>query len=164
MTTIAFTVFGTPQQVGSKNSYVPLDKSGNPYRRKGGGVMVQTTDQNKKARPWMAAVRSEAAAAYRGELLQGPVMVTARFYFSRPAAHYGAKGIKPKFAGEYCTKVPDLDKLLRAVGDAMSGIIYGDDKQVVRYGDETCKYWTAEQERCEIVIETLGEKVETGQP
>lgn len=41
------------------------------------------------------------------------------------------------------TTMPDLDKLLRAVGDALSGIAYHDDRQVVsitghkRYADDT---------------------------
>ena len=69
----------------------------------------------------------------------GPVAVRLGFRFRRPATHYGARGLLPRFAANY--PGPDLDKLTRAVLDALSGIAYRDDRQVVavraskRYGD-----------------------------
>lgn len=148
---ITFTIYGTPQQVGSKTPWNPRTRDGS-LAMKNGKPIIATMDSNKKSKPWMAAVRAAAGEAFSGELLQGPVMVTARFYFSRPMIHYGKNGVKPQFAGEYCPKTPDLDKLLRAVGDALSGVVYVDDKQVVCYGVGTGKYWTREQERAEIEI------------
>lgn len=146
--TIHICIFGTPQQRGSKKAM--------PIGGKAGGRTI-LVDSCKKSKPWMATVSAVAAEAFDGELIREPVRMTARFYFARPNAHYGAKGVKAKFIGEFCPKTPDLDKLLRAVGDALSGVIYHDDKLVVCYGEGTGKYWTREQERCELTIETLKE-------
>lgn len=35
---------------------------------------------------------------------------------------------------------PDLDKLLRALGDAMTGVVYADDRQVAWYRDCEKRY------------------------
>jgi len=47
------------------------------------------------------------------------------FYLDRPSSVSTAKRPHP-------TVPPDLDKLLRAVGDSCSGVIYDDDSQVIR--------------------------------
>ena len=47
------------------------------------------------------------------------------FYLDRPSSVSMVKRPHP-------TVPPDLDKLLRAVGDSCSGVIYEDDSQVIR--------------------------------
>ena len=162
---IEFEVIGKPQQVGSKISLVPLDKDGNPYRRKkkgggkGRGVVVSTKDSNPKAEPWMAAVR---AVAYRtmlesgyGIVNVGPVRLSCVFYFARPKGHYGtgrnAGSVKGSSPVDH-VQTPDLCKLIRAVEDAMSGVVYRDDSQVNRHG-ESRKEWTSGTERVVVVVE-----------
>ena len=163
---IEFEVIGRPQQVGSKTSLVPLDKDGKPYRRKkkgggkGRGIVVSTKESNPKAEPWMAAVR---AVAYRtmlesgyGIVNVGPVKLTGVFYFARPKSHYGTgrnigtiKGSSPVDH----VQAPDLCKLIRAVEDAMSGVVYRDDSQVNQHG-ESGKEWTTGVERAVVIVET----------
>lgn len=56
------------------------------------------------------------------------------FYFSRPATHYGTgrnAGRLKASAPVFITKRPDLDKLVRSVLDALTGVIWHDDAQVV---------------------------------
>lgn len=70
----------------------------------------------------------------------GAVLVTVTFVFERPKSHFKADGVTltPR-APLDMTVPPDTDKLVRAVGDALtqSGI-YKDDAQVIQ--------WTAAKE------------------
>ncbi len=116
---IEFTVDGIPAPQGSKT------------RTKWG-----MREDNPRTKPWRAAVASEAAAATIGrEPLTGPLELAAIFYFPRPKSHYRtgkhADQLKPS-APDYCATKPDADKLLRAAADAMTGIVYRDDSQLVR--------------------------------
>ena len=54
------------------------------------------------------------------------------FRFKRPAAHIGKKGLKPS-APQHCTSAQkgDIDKLQRSLLDALTGVLYDDDRQVV---------------------------------
>lgn len=142
---ITFIVLGRPQQRGSKRAL--------PIGGKSGGRII-LVDDNKRSVPWMACVRATAFNAYVGDLLDGPLCLTARFFFARPQSHYGAKGVKAS-APRYHAQTPDLSKLLRALEDGLSGIVWRDDRLVTQYGVTTGKYWTTEQERCEVVIERL---------
>jgi len=58
------------------------------------------------------------------------------FWFPRPASHYGIKAgisyLKPTAPIEpISSRVGDLDKLCRAILDALTGVAYLDDRQVV---------------------------------
>jgi crossover junction endodeoxyribonuclease RusA len=111
---ISFDVHGIPAPQGSKNPW--------------GG------EANKNTRPWRAAVTAEAAAAMNGrEPLSGPVQMKVEFSFPRPKSHYGtgrnADAVK-QGAPFYVTRAPDVDKLARAVADALTGIVYRDDSQI----------------------------------
>ena len=116
-----FIVNGTPAAQGSKRAFVV----------KGRAVMV---DADKKLKPWRQAV-TDAAAEERGDnpLFMGPVRVRVRFVFPRPKSHYGtgrnAEVLKPN-APLFVDKKPDIDKLLRAIFDALTGVVFKDDSQV----------------------------------
>ncbi len=48
---------------------------------------------------------------------------------------------------------PDLlAKLLRSLEDALTGVVWQDDKIVFAYGIGTGKYWTEGKERTEVII------------
>lgn len=160
-TKIQFTVHGRPQQRGSKNSFVPINKkTKKPFRRANGGIVVSTVDSNKNSKVWMGQVRDAAAAAFDGDLIHAAVCLTCAFYFKRPASHLGtgkrAGQLKPS-APEHHTQTPDLDKLLRCVGDSLTGVILADDKQICCFGDGTGKFWTSGGEHCTVTIEVIEE-------
>jgi len=152
---VTITVYGRPQQRGSKKPFIIR---GGP--RKGQASMC---DDNKRSAPWMAAVTAAAAEVMDGgTLLTGPVELTAKFFFKRPNSHFGTgrnDGKLKESAPSFHSQQPDLSKLLRAVEDALSGIVYGDDRQITFYGTGTGKYWTAEQERCKIIVRTVGDPI-----
>lgn len=100
-------------------------------------------------RGWRAAVSNAAAAAMRAERVQpleGCVEVHMAFYSQRPTSHRSARGdVKPGRPPRPPT-APDADKLARSVGDALNGVCWRDDAQVVRlvvdklYTDEAQPY------------------------
>ena len=119
---LELTVVGTPVPQGSK-TFVPTAAGG------------RAKESNEKAlKPWRASVAAAALDAM-GELepLVGPLELRAIFVFPRPKAHFGtgrnAGRLKPSAPSIVSTK-PDLDKLVRAVGDALTGIVYRDDSQL----------------------------------
>jgi Holliday junction resolvase RusA-like endonuclease len=136
--TLAFTVYGTPQQKGSKRAL--------PMRGERGGRPI-LVDDNKRAGPWAGEVRAAAGKArQRAEygLLVGPLAVQLDFYFARPKGHYGsgrnAQALRPS-APKRMIVMPDVDKLCRCAIDALIGVLYRDDAQVAvlqaakHYGD-----------------------------
>lgn len=67
-------------------------------------------------------------------MLSGPVAVDVRFFLPRPKSHFGTGRNATKLkdcAPDFHVKKPDVDKLVRAVLDSLSGVVYSDDCQVV---------------------------------
>jgi Holliday junction resolvase RusA-like endonuclease len=95
-----------------------------------------THRNSKKLMPWRAEV---AAAAAREALLQDwavtkddPVSAHVHFYFPRPRAHYRTSGALKDAAPHWRTSFPDVDKLLRALFDALvKAEVIHDDRQIV---------------------------------
>jgi Holliday junction resolvase RusA-like endonuclease len=152
---IEFTVYGKPQPRGSKAA-VPIPKRGGGWvTAPNGRPITAAKDTNPRSADWMASVRAIAAEHYSGDLLTGPVHLSVRFYLARPKCHFGtgknAQVLKSSAPPEHIQK-PDLDKLLRCVQDALKGVVWRDDCQVVCYFD-TRKFWTTSQERAVFQIE-----------
>lgn len=119
MAEVTFTVYGKAQPAGSKTA----------GRRKDGRMFVR--DSAKKGKPWRDQVAQVAGESMNGtSLLDGPLSLTVLFVVPRPKGHYGARGIRPS-APDHPTTRPDITKLLRAVEDACTGIVWRDDAQVV---------------------------------
>ena len=53
------------------------------------------------------------------------------FFFPRPKSHLTSTGMLKASAPTFRAQRPDVDKLTRAVLDALTGIVYVDDCQVV---------------------------------
>jgi crossover junction endodeoxyribonuclease RusA len=119
-----FTILGPPATKGSTRSFI------NPRTQK-----VVTVADAKRLPEWTQAA-GWAARAARLPVIQRPeaVRVSALFEFQKPAS---AK------RRDFPTVKPDSDKLVRALLDALTGIAYEDDAQVVdvivtkRYGAES---------------------------
>jgi Holliday junction resolvase RusA-like endonuclease len=90
--------------------------------RKTGKQRAIVVNDNPKAKGWQKAVAicAEFAMAHRQPFL-GPIRLVMRFQMER------GKSVKRKTP---CVK-PDADKLARTVLDALTGIVYVDDGQVV---------------------------------
>ncbi len=141
---LRFTVPGTPVPQGSMKFI-------------GDGRLVA---DNSKTKGWRQAVRLEAISAanrsalpkIRGVYFDEPVVVHARFYFAPPK--------RQRWPGIHATK-PDLDKLQRAIGDAL------EDAKIVSNDSRICA-WPAVpgkmygEPRAEIYVWTVREWIRKG--
>lgn len=130
---ISFTVRGKAEPAGSKRAFV-----------RGGRANV--VDANPRARGWKTQVSDAAAlAASVGDWLYaetGGLVLDVIEYRPRPKAHFTTKGaLTARGAREpYPLAAPDRGKILRGIEDALSGVLYRDDAQIVdgrvakRYG------------------------------
>lgn len=137
---VSFTVLGVPAPQGSK------------VRTKWG-----MREDNPNTKPWRQAVAAEAHSHARLELPfpTGPVEVDVLLFFPRPKSHYGTgknADLLKDSAPLWHTTKPDGDKLARALGDAMTGIVFRDDSQVAKW---TIRKWYGEPARAEIVVRAL---------
>jgi Holliday junction resolvase RusA-like endonuclease len=136
---IDFTVRGLAAPQGSKS----VGRSGQMY------------ESNKRLEPWRKLVHDQAEQAVERwcrrhtsvaestelrAMFEGPVTVTLWFQFERPKTHYGTgynstsvKASAPRHpSAKSHLNGGDVDKLARAVLDAMTGVVYKDDAQVVQ--------------------------------
>lgn len=110
----------------------------------GRGRMIESS---KAVKPYRHAL-AQIALMHRGPgfpvcIFHEPIGLTVDFYFLRPAS---AKKRK------YPSVKPDLDKLVRATLDSLTGILYDDDSQVIEINARK-HYCTVE--RVEISCYTL---------
>lgn len=91
---------------------------------------------------WRGDIRSAFRPSYVGPSVPFATeafAVALDFIFARPSSHLNAKGeVKPKFGDR--RPRGDIDKLTRAVLDALTNIVWKDDDQVVAI--EARKRWS----------------------
>ncbi len=107
METIKFYVHGLPTPQGSARAFMA-----------GGRPVI--TSANKNLGDWRRLIAD--ASQKHAQMLAGPISLQLRFYLPRPKS-------TPKKT-YWPAKRPDLDKLIRAVGDALTGIMWADDSQI----------------------------------
>jgi crossover junction endodeoxyribonuclease RusA len=102
----------------------------------------------RRLAPWSAAVAWTARAAGVVPVPKpGGVKILAAFLFARPAGSRARAAVRPIH-----TVKPDVDTLTRALLDALTGIAYVDDAQVVAI--ETAKQY-AEDGRARTVVQVI---------
>jgi crossover junction endodeoxyribonuclease RusA len=111
-----FTAVGEPTTQGSKNLV---------RTKKGRSIMIESSKNLKPWRQCVAAAAKEAGVAFR----TGPVMMQIVCRWPRPRSHFTSRGLLRSGAPAWPTG-PDVDKLERAIFDALKGIAYRDDSQV----------------------------------
>lgn len=151
--TIRFTVLGQAQTAGSKRAFVLRRKGGAILTRANGSPIVNVTDDNDKSKNWKQAVAWSAkeAMSVGAELMRGALSVEFTFYRPRPKGHFRTNGGLNKAGSEasYPTMKPDVLKLARAAEDALTGVVWFDDAQIVE--ERLRKYW-GEPARLEVLI------------
>jgi len=98
-------------------------------RTKSGRSMSFTPD---KTVAYEELVRARyTAACHPAEPLQGPVCVEVAAWYSIPQSASKKRHAAMLNGSEYPTKKPDCDNVLKIICDALNGIAYHDDAQVV---------------------------------
>ena len=105
------------------------------------------TADNKHSKPWQRSIAWTARQTIGARpALTGPISLSLYFYFQKPPSARGRQWPIVK---------PDLDKLIRCACDALTGIVYADDNQVVAI--QASKYY-ASPARTEFVIRPIEER------
>lgn len=148
MSQISFTVLGKPQPQGSMKGFVIPGKGGAKPRA------ILTSD-NTKMKPYRqqvgwAALKASSDAGIEGLFAEKHVAVGVemRFYFAKPPS-ISKKRI-------HAVVKPDLSKLVRSTEDALTGVIYCDDAQIVQL---TASKHYGLPERAEIMVTNLEDEV-----
>lgn len=95
----------------------------------GGQARAFTDSKTRNAEAW---VRSRAADAWVGAPLVGPITLQMSIGVAVPASWSKRKRADALAGAIWPTSKPDLDNVLKLVGDALNGIVWQDDKQIVR--------------------------------
>lgn len=126
---VRITVAGIPAPAGSKRSFRP-------------GIVVEAS---KRTRPWQALVAAAGRDAMGDRApFTSAVSLTAEFVFPRPKSHFRRDWSLKERAPVWHMVRPDATKLLRAIEDALTGIVWRDDALIVeqyvlkRYGFQPC--------------------------
>lgn len=125
---LSFFAPGVPAPGGSKKAFVSAST----------GKMV-VLDDCQRNKPWRQVV---AGAAWEAMIVVGlrcpltdPLVVSFEFVFPRPSTHFsrGRHSSRVKLsAPSYPTTRPDLSKTIRSSEDALTGVVWKDDAQIVR--------------------------------
>jgi crossover junction endodeoxyribonuclease RusA len=108
---------------------------------RGGRTFTKSSNAGPLER-WRGDIRSEVKASQGRQRvdtwpLEGPIAMRMSFALARPQAHFlpaNSKRPKPELrldAPHWAPGGKDIDKLARAVLDALTGFVYVDDSQVV---------------------------------
>lgn len=132
MTSLRFTVLGIARPKGSTRAFM----------RPGMKFPIVTSD-NKSVKGWEESVRAAIQQHAAGMFFEGGLTVRITFELPKP------KSMAKKFVEH--TKKPDVDKLARGSLDAMKGVLWNDDSQVIDL--HVTKIYAAGQPKAVIEIE-----------
>lgn len=91
-------------------------------RHVGGGILIESS---KRCKPWREHVAQTVLPVWGQQPpIRGPVSLELEFVMPRPAA-------TPKRRTPPAIKKPDVDKLIRAVLDALTKVVWADDSVIV---------------------------------
>lgn len=116
----------------------------------------RVVDAGKGNKQWKEKIAAIVMQDWMREPVDGPLDVELTFYLERPVGHFvnrnRANPVRDA-APIYHTTRPDTLKLARAVEDALTGVVWVDDGQIVR--ERVSKFWTLEDEGVEIRVKSL---------
>jgi len=119
--TLVFSVYGVAQPKGNMRAFHPK-----------GMKFPILTDSNRNVKSWSQLVAQAASEAIQQlpehdrAVMTGAVRLSVRFFMPRPKKYTTKSRLQAP-----CITMPDWDKLSRAVGDALSQVVYRDDSQIV---------------------------------
>ena len=91
-------------------------------------------------------------AEHGSPILEGPILLRLDLYFGIPKSRSKATRKRMQQGLDRPCKRPDIDNCMKAVSDALNGIAYKDDSQIV--AAVTQKFW-ADEPRAVVTIEEL---------
>ena len=131
---IKFEVRGKPEPQGSTKAF---------YIKSIGRTV--TTSSNRNLKGWRQRIAEEAQKVAPDALILEPVSIAVGFQMPKPKNY-------PKKRKLFHTKKPDLDKLIRSVGDAITNVLIRDDSQIISIVAEKIY---SDTPGCTVSIETV---------
>lgn len=123
---------GEPKPKGSVRAFVPTYKDGTPVRLPNGSIRVNVTEDNAGTRAWAKVVRQHALEVWQTPFEGVSLEVRLAFYLGRPKSHFGSgrnsDRVLPSAPAEPVGEHSgDVDKLARAMLDALTGVAWTTD-------------------------------------
>lgn len=112
---VSFQVYGLPKPKGSARGFIAM---------KAGKARAIVTSDNKNLKAWESCVRDAAQRVVGEQYFTEAVRMQIEFWFPRP------KSVSAKKRPHLTTK-PDLSKLIRGAEDALNGVLFRDDSQII---------------------------------
>lgn len=135
------------------HTYVHFSVPGQPigqgrphFSRRGGFVRAYDPP---KSRQYKALAQQKIQQVYMNKPLEGPIAVYMVQYFYIPKSYSKKRKQKLLAQLEYHTHKPDDDNVYKAITDAMSGLVYLDDKQVIQHD---VFQWYSKSPRVEVLV------------
>jgi crossover junction endodeoxyribonuclease RusA len=126
-TSYDFFVMGTPACQGSKVA-IPRLVRGTDGRPK---AIATMREQDSRLPEWRGDVARMGRSLRPDNWTQeGFFILDAFFFMPRPKAHFNSRGELRTNAPIFHDSKKDCDKMLRAIGDALTGICFADDDSV----------------------------------
>ena len=123
---VSFFVSGIPKPGGSKKAF--------PIRGKDGKMHVIVTDASNN-KDWRQSVKAACLRVWHGPPTIQALELNVSFTMPYRKGDYGTgkhkNSLKPS-APHWHTSKPDLTKLLRSTEDALTGVLWIDDSQIVQ--------------------------------
>ena len=153
---VSFFIKGLPAPGGSKRG-LPIYRKGPQGERVFSGKVV-VVETATRAQPWRIDVQAAARERWGGNPpATGPLSFEVAFLLPRPKAHYDKAGDVRLKAPRYPLARPDVTKLVRALEDALTGICWSDDCQIVQQRARKCYVLPGQEMGAMVTIETLPE-------
>lgn len=148
-----FFVSGRPAPAGSKSVF--------RVKAKTGLMKNVVAPASKYSAAWMECVHYRCLEEFNGVIADRPVFLETEFRMSRPKSHYvgGERGgkIKDRFLNHQMISTPDTTKLVRCVEDAMTGVVWKDDSQVIEQRNRKRYVREGEVSGVLLIVSVLGE-------
>lgn len=140
MNGISFHVYGTPTPKGSTT------------RMPNGATLPAGTPASRlRMATWHREIRDAARIAMDDHApFRGPIRLMVEFAFQPPATTIR----KYQWGWLPHTKRPDVDKLFRALGDALTGIVWIDDSQVCVSAINKVYAWDG-RSGCHVIVDEI---------
>jgi Holliday junction resolvase RusA-like endonuclease len=128
---VTLTIPGEPRGWGRPTPVAKLRGDGTPF------VMMVTQEETREAKNALKRLFGAKYSAHRP--WTGPVMLRFTAIFETPRSFNKALQEAAARGLLYCVRKPDTDNIAKLIKDALSGLVYADDQQVMgggvkRYG------------------------------
>lgn len=115
-------------------SYYVFTIPGKPCGKARPRVTRNGAFNTKQTRGYEAKVQESFFCTYgtEAEVFSGPVVVTVDAYYPIPKSTPKRDLVAIKNGDHYPTKKPDIDNVFKIIADALNGVAYQDDKQIIK--------------------------------